>query len=406
MSVLNIGWRGLRRLQTLWRSSQSVTGTSQAQGNSRAPMRLLVVANAMIPTVQLSLLMPLAKLINNHECFVDVLTEQQFQERFGKGLKSTQALAWIEERWRAVDPTIVIFCRYSGPHAEAILTLAKSRGVPSLYCIDDDLLNIPLELGQLKYRFHNDPLRLQAVRHLLKHVDLVYCSNARLEQKLRENGIEGHLHAGQIFCAGEIISPAELRPIRTIGYMGFDHVHDFEIALPGLIKVLRRFPDVQFELFGKIPKPAVLDEFGGRIVVLPVVQDYGEFLRALAARRWDIGICPLAPTDFNRVKNVNKWIEYTAVGAAVVATRGMIYDDCCANGCGLLAVDGEWEAALTALIVNPRHRFQLVSTAQSSLVADFSVERLRDQLLAILGQARLWSEQRHRQVITVEESVS
>jgi glycosyltransferase involved in cell wall biosynthesis len=358
-------------------------------------MRLLVVANAMIPTVQLSLLTPLAKLIKNDECFVDFLTEQQLKEQFGKNIDSLEASAWIEERWRTADPTNVIFCRYSGPHAKAMLTLARSNGVPSVYCIDDDLLNVPLELGSHKYNFHNNLLRLQTVRYLLEGVDLVYCSNARLEQRLRENKIAARLHVGQIFCAGEIISPAELRTIRTIGYMGFDHAHDFEIALPGLIKVLHRFPDLHFELFGKIPKPEVLDKFGGRIVVLPVVPDYGEFLKALAARHWDVGICPLASTDFNRVKNVNKWIEYTAVGTAVVATKGMIYDECCADGCGLLAAtEDEWFSSMETLISDSKLRFQLVSRAQSRLQQDYSLDGLRDQVMRVFHRAREIAERK------------
>ncbi|MDH4083358.1 MAG: hypothetical protein OEV99_04005 [Nitrospira sp.] len=369
-------------------------------------MRLLVVANALIPTVQLSLLMPLAKHISSGKCFVDILTEQQLKKQFGASLRSAGAASSIEKRWRAIRPTHIIFCRYSGPHAAMMLALAKASAVPSIYCIDDDLLNVPQELGPEKFAFHTDPLRLQAVRYLLGNADLVYCSNARLEQRLRENNIAGHLHVGQIFCAGEIISPAELRPIRTVGYMGFDHAHDFEIALPGLIKVLRRFPDVQFELFGKISKPAVLDEFGDRIVVLPVVPDYGEFLKALAVRRWDVGICPLAPIDFNRVKNINKWIEYTAVGTAVVATKGMVYDECCAHGCGLLVGPSEWEGALTALVADPQRRFQQVQTAQRSFVINYSIERLRDQVLRMLTQAKIVSESGKRCAVLPTESVS
>lgn len=355
-------------------------------------MRLLVVANAMIPTLQLCLLTPLAKLIDSDECFVDFLTEQQLKERFGKNLRSTEAWAWIEERWRSVNPTHVFFCRYSGPHAESMLTLAKTNGVLSLYCIDDDLLHVPQELGGNKFEFHNHPLRLRAVRYLLDNVDLVYCSNSRLERRLRVISITNNIYVGQIFCSGELKSPAELRPARTIGYMGFDHSHDFEIALPGLINVLHRFPYLRFELFGRIPKPVVLDEFGGRIVVLPAVPNYGEFLKALAARRWDVGICPLAPTDFNRVKNTNKWIEYTAVGTAVVATKGMVYDECCANGCGLLVGGSEWEDALTTLVADPQRRFEQVQTAQHNLIMNYSVERLREQVLAMLALAKPHAE--------------
>lgn len=359
-------------------------------------MRLLVVANATIPTMQLSLLIPLAKLIKNDECFVDVLTEQQIKGQFGKNIGSVEALAWIEERWLTADPTSVVFCRYSGPHAEAMLSLARRNRIPSVYCIDDDLLNVPQELGQLKYNFHNHPSRLGTVRYLLENVDLVYCSNTRLKQKLRENGITGNLHAGQIFCAGEVISPAKLRPTRTIGYMGFDHAHDFEIALPGLMKVLRQFPHLKFELFGKIPKLQLLDEFGSRVVVLPAIPDYGEFLKALAARHWDIGICPLASTDFNRVKNVNKWIEYTAVGAAVVATKDMIYDECCANGCGFLATTAdEWVASMEALVSDSKLRFQMVCRAQNRLQQDYSVDSLCEQVMHVIYRAREIAEREH-----------
>ena len=383
--MLNIGWR---RLLGLWQSHTAVTGTPQSQGSETAPLRLLLVANAMIPTLQLGLLMPLAKLIESGDCFVDFLTDQQLKERFGGSIRSAEARAWIEERWRTANPTYVVFCRYSGPHAETMLTLAKTSGVPSLYCIDDDLLHVPQELGKNKFEFHNHPLRLQAVRYLLDNVDLVYCSNSRLERRLREIGIVGNLHAGQIFCAGELMSLAKLRPARTIGYMGFDHAHDFEVALPGLVKVLHRFPDIRFELFGKIPKPPVLDEFGGRIAVLPAISDYGEFLKALAARRWDIGICPLVLTDFNRVKNVNKWIEYTAVGTAVVATKGLIYDECCANGCGLLVDDSEWEDALTTLVADPQRRFELVCEAQCRLIQHYSIEQLQKQIFCTLELAK------------------
>lgn len=385
-----MGWR---RFLALWQRRTAATGTPQSQGSETAPMRLLVVANAMIPTLQLCLLTPLAKLIDSGECFVDFLTEQQLKERFGKSLRSDEAWAWIEERWRTANPTHAFFCRYSGPHAESMRTLAKANGVPSLYCIDDDLLHVPQELGKNKFEFHNHPLRLQAVRYLLDNVDLVYCSNSRLERRLREIGIAGNLHAGQIFCSSEPISPAELRPVRTIGYMGFDHAHDFEIALPGLVNVLHRFPDVRFELFGKIPKPAILDKFGDRIEVLPAIPNYEEFLKVLAARYWDVGICPLAPTDFNRAKNVNKWIEYTAVGTAVVATKGMIYDECCANGCGLLVGTSEWEDALTTLVADPQRRFEQVQTAQHNLIMTYSVERLREQVLAMLAMAKTHSEQ-------------
>lgn len=357
---------------------------SAGLGRGSAPLRLLVVANADIPTLQLSLVAPLQRLLDSGECFIALLTEQDLKSRFPKQVGSAQALAWATNRFDSVNPTHVVFCRYSGPHAEALLEHARARGIPSLYVIDDDLLNVPREIGLQKYEYHNQPRRLAAVRFLLDRVDVAYCSNARLRERLKEIGVLRPLAAGEIFCAGEVLEVPVLRGVRTIGYMGFDHALDFEIALPALINVLRRYPEIHFELFGKIPKPTALNEFGERITVLPVVRDYRSFMAALAGRKWDIGICPLLDTPFNRVKNINKWIEYSSVGAAVIATRGSIYDECCSEGRGLLASSDEWERCLRSLIDEPQERFRMVERAQEHLVSCYGLEQQRDSLLALL----------------------
>jgi glycosyltransferase involved in cell wall biosynthesis len=356
-------------------------------GQSDAPLRILVVANALIPTVHLSILAPLASRIREGQCYVSILTEQDMARKFGKDLRSEEAEKWVRQQCVAARPTHIIFCRYSGPHSETILQFTIANGVPSLYIIDDDLLNVPKELGQKKYEYHNHPLRLGTVASLLRKVDLVYCSNDRLRTYLETQGVIGHLYAADIFCAGQVINRAEFRPVEVIGYMGFDHAHDFEIVLPALVKVMSEYAYLRFELFGKIPKPPILDQFGDRVSVLPVVPDYESFLTQLAARRWDIGICPLAKTDFNRVKNINKWIEYTSVGTAAIASQGMIYDECCSEGRGILAEDNEWSDALTSLINNPRKRYEQVVAAQKLLESRYNLSDLSKQIISYLELA-------------------
>lgn len=381
------GWLS-RSLARHFRLASQPSGSADlCMGNDDAPMRLLVVANALIPTVQLSLLAPLADLVDSGQCQIQMLTEQAMKQRFGKNLRSEEAWRWVKERWSRSRPTHLIFCRYSGPHGHAILDHAIADKIPSIYCIDDDLLNVPRELGQQKYEYHNHPLRLATVRHLLDSVDLVYCSNERLKSRLRKLGIEGNLCTGKIFCAGTIVMPAERRSVAVIGYMGFDHAHDFEIPLHAIVKVLNHYPHLKFELFGKIPKPKSLDQFGERVSMIAVVADYDQFLTTLAARRWDIGICPLAPTDFNQVKNINKWIEYTSVGTAVIASSGSIYDDCCSGGSGVMVADDEWFNALSNLISDNEKRFKQVQAAQKKMAEAYSVSNLRSQLLIMLEAA-------------------
>jgi hypothetical protein len=218
--------------------------------------------------------------------------------------------------------------------------------------------------------------------------------DARLRQRLRHLRFTTPMVAGRIYCSGDIINPPELRPVQRVGYMGFDHENDFRTMLPELVAYLRRNGGIVFELFGSIPKPAELDEFGDRIVVVDPVRDYGEFLTAFAARQWDIALCPLAHTPFNAVKANTKWVEYTCVGAAVVATSGHVYDECCSGGCGELVADGEWLPALERLTREPSERFAMVAKAQDKVRSQYGVETLRRQVLSVFGEARRLLEQR------------
>ncbi|WP_426955933.1 glycosyltransferase [Muricoccus radiodurans] len=359
-----------------------------AETEARPPKRILFVANGNIPTLQLSFLVPLAPLREAGRLDWEVWTEEGFKEEYGQASRSAATAEALRARFDALDPDVVVFCRYSGPHAPALVAQARSRGRPVVYHVDDDLLNIPIEIGERKWRSHNHPNRLEAVRHLLGHADLVYCSTPALMARFRGLGFDTPMVAGQVYCTGRVIAPATIRPVRRVGYMGFDHSHDFQLAVPALVRYLRAHPEVEFQLFGSIPKPEALDEFGEQVTLIEPVRDYDAFLQRLASLEWDIGICPLADLPFNAVKADTKWVEYTSAGAAVIATGGTIYDRCCADGCGRLA-NGEdaWLAALEDLTAHPETRRRMVERAQRRLATEYSRERLREQILGVLSRA-------------------
>jgi hypothetical protein len=162
-------------------------------------------------------------------------------------------------------------------------------------------------------------------------------------------------------------------------------------------------PDVEFELFGSIPMPAELEPFGGRITVVPPVREYAKFMQAFAERRWDIGIAPLAQLPFNALKANTKWVEYTAVGAAVVATAGTIYDGCGADGCARLVDRDGWAGALQALIDDPDERHLQVVRAQDRLVRQFGEGSLRQQVLDVFAAAVETGPPAHREAVPAPE---
>jgi hypothetical protein len=188
--------------------------------------------------------------------------------------------------------------------------------------------------------------------------------------------------------------------------MGFGHASDFEMVLPVIVQFMRRNPKVVFELFGTIPKPVALNEFGRRITMIPPVRDYEDFLAKLSELRWSVGICPLRKNDFNLVKADTKWVEYTSVGAAVIASKGTVYDDCCSDGCGILAeTDEDWLAALEKLITDRESRLEQTGRAQKKLQEKYSIDSLLDQVLDVFKQARSNTLRRERVCIIANDFV-
>jgi hypothetical protein len=370
----------------LLRSGLSLRAEAEALPDT-AHERVMLVANGLIPTLQLSFIKPFASEVAAGRISLATLVAEDIMARFGdqKGRFNAQAervaKEWIRKQFDEFAPTLVVLCRYSAAFAEFFVELAHERELPVVFHVDDDLLNVPKEIGESKWRSHNRPEKLDRVRYLLDNVDLVYCSTAPLLRRYREQGFQRPMIAGEVYCTGRILNAAANRPVRKIGYMGFDHAHDLELILPVIVRTLRKHKNVTFELFGSIPKPAELNEFGTRVVTIEPVRVYTEFLQTFASLHWDIGLCPLVVSNFNKVKANTKWIEYTSVGAAVIASKGMAYDACCANGCGILAeTESDWTDALDLLLAQGERRFEMVKAAQKRLALEYSDHRLRAQI--------------------------
>jgi glycosyltransferase involved in cell wall biosynthesis len=345
--------------------------------------RLLFVANGNLPTLQLSFAKPLAPLIARGEIATQLVTEPQL-----KSLAGDENPAGIERYLDRYGPSAIVFCRYSGPAYEPILTWARRQQVPVIYHIDDDLLGVPLVIGERKFAFHNAPERRQAVTALLKAAEVVYASTEALKARLLGYFPGLNIVAGDIYCASRVVRHPSRDGTCRVGYMASaDHAHNLEPVLPAIEQLLDRNPSVQFELFGSIPVPQNLARFGGRVVTTEAIAQYDAFLDAFASREWDVGICPLAPIDFNLAKADTKWVEYTAAGVAVVASRGTVYDACCADGCGILATTPEeWALALDLLVNNGDERLATVERAQAKLESRYTITRLRNQVLDVIAE--------------------
>jgi len=352
--------------------------------------RFLFVANAHLPTLRVCLERPLTPLVRSGDLKTALVTEPHLRERQTAAGDADGIGKWIDERFSRFAPSALIFSRYSGPHARTMVDWARHNRVPVIYQIDDDLLSVPRSLGERKFAYHNAPERLEAVRTLLESADVVYASTERLRQRLLGYDPELPVITGPINCSGRVIRRPSPGPARIIGYMASaDHLPNLTMVLPAITKLLDRHPQISFEFFGSIPIPQELERFGSRVTKAPAVTDYEHFLHRLAGRAWDIGICPLTPTEFNLTKSNNKWIEYTSVGIATVASANMIYDECCGDGCGILAwTEEQWLAGLERLVTDDAARVAIVERAQRKLESVYSIDRHRQQIIDIVALAR------------------
>lgn len=360
--------------------------------------RILFVTNEVeSPTLLLSFVEPLKGVAGVETAVITESDLKSGQQDPAAWRSLPETLGTLSSRLEEFAPTLILLCRYSGPCAPEILEWARAARVPTIYHIDDNLLQVPNDIGEAKARRHNEPRRLQTVRYLLDNTTLAYCSNETLRGRLFGDPSSERIVSGEINCASDILAPPTTDEPPVIGYMGLgSHDLDFTFALAGLVRILEARPDVRFEIFGSIKVPDALERFRDRITLIPPIRDYARFLEKLASLRWTIGICPLARTIFNAQKSNNKWVEYSACGFAVVATRGLIYDDCCADGCGILVdTDDEWFTAFDRLLSDKTFHRGQIERAQSRIRAVYSRARLRRQVLAIFARAHALADRPH-----------
>ncbi|MGD0121096.1 MAG: glycosyltransferase [Candidatus Limnocylindrales bacterium] len=114
----------------------------------------------------------------------------------------------------------------------------------------------------------------------------------------------------------------------------------------------------------------LFDEAHGYVTGLP------EFCRALGNLHPDVGLAPIADaTPFDRSKSELHWLEYSAAGAATIATRmnGDGPYDVIRDGIdGILARGrAEWSDGLK-LLLDPSRRADIASAARERVMRDYS----------------------------------
>lgn len=348
-----------------------------------ARRRALLLSDSFGPTLQINFIRPLSRVGENEAWGILALTEAPIGTQNESSAGSD--LDGLLEKFR---PNVIIASRYGGGLAGRLVQAAAASRIPLIAHIDDNLFEVP-ETGRAERSRHSDPERKARLALLLQEADLDYVSTTALREKLESLGVL----AKRVVVAGIAGAAQPMRGIRAkpshelaFGYMGSrSHARDLEMVAPAIATALHRFPNARFELFGSIERPASLAEFPIRHHAK--VKNYTAFLRALARLKWSFALAPLIVDDFTRMKANVKWIEYTAAAIPVIASDHPIYADCCSEGAGLLAAPDGWLYAIERMMQLPDLRESTARTARLRLESTYTLEQLREQVLAAFSAA-------------------
>jgi glycosyltransferase involved in cell wall biosynthesis len=285
-----------------------------------------------------------------------------------------------------VRPQAVVLTRYGRADGVQIIAFCRSQGIPVIYHIDDDLLELPDSLGAAVVQRHASPEVVNARRDMLADSDLVYASTSVLAGVLQARFPQQRIFHGIYapFLAAVLPDlPGDEAP-EVIGYMGSrGHQEDLALALPAVARLMRERPRLRFETFGTVGMPSELAQFGDRVQHHAVQQSYGEFLKTLAGLRWRVGLAPLVDAPFNRCKAPTKFIEYSSCGIATAASDVVVYASAMPPGGGELVRD-DWYHALARMLDEPGRARACVETARAHCASVYGEDALARQVLHVL----------------------
>lgn len=312
------------------------------------------------------------------------------QDVIGKAAKENPR-KFAEKLLVTETPNLVIFNRYGLPYGRHILEECKKNNRKTVYFIDDDLLDIPITLGKEIQKQHGDREIIAERRFLLENVDCIWVSTQYLSRKISQ-----YLPDKQIICGGY---PPYLEPLidKTrlkqrsekfkFGYMGSKgHKQDLEAIVPAISKILKNYPETQFETFGTISLPEELKIFGDRVVERKVIPKYDLFIQQLYALNWNVGLIPLEDTEFNRCKSPIKYLEYTACDIPTIASDNIVYNKIIDSNNGLLTQGDCWEEKIELILHDPKVGQTLVQNAQQTCRQKFALTEVEGRILNIIDR--------------------
>lgn len=299
----------------------------------------------------------------------------------------SQVKKWLDH-WQ---PDLIFLNRFSSHLAIPLVEACLKLNIPTVYFIDDNLIEIPADIPELLQSSHAQTATIETRKQLLQMVNFIWSSTpsltAQLQPLLPQKTFISTAYPP--YLTGLINPPPKPHPsptpqaqALTLGYMGSKgHNDDLESVADAIAATLSSHPLIRFETFGTVSMPNRLLQFGSRVKHHRPVGRYDQFLNYLAKLNWRIGLAPLIDHPFNRCKSPVKYLEYTACHIATIAARSGVYEPYIESGKNGILVEDNWQEMINDLIANPQQCAELVSQARVNCANRFPLTNVTDQIM-------------------------
>ncbi len=265
------------------------------------------------------------------------------------------------------------------PSAEQLLQDVRRAGARFVYAIDDDFLSLSEEAAPGYF----NAAKRSVVELWLREADQVVVTTLPLQQRVLPfnprcvivpNALDERLLIGE--RPRSLETPFGPRPT-VIGYMGtYSHEADWRLILPAWRQVYERHREaVEFQVIGISERAQALARQAGVPVrvIHPRLEEveYPLFMLWFTGQiRWDIAVAPLLDTPFTRCKSDLKFLDYSSLGAATIASRVPVYESSVRHGeTGWLAENTveAWTNAVEQFVTDDETRTTMAQAARCYL---------------------------------------
>lgn len=253
-----------------------------------------------------------------------------------------------------LDSNVFIGQRVCQDGPTALVRGMKTSDMPLIYEVDDDLLD--LHETNLAHKFYSQDNIQANVKANIIAADHVTVTNAHLAENLSKYNRSISILPNYIDASLLSVKPFRKETKKLmVGWAGSaTHMIDADMASEALRSLSVPLKTIGWDLGGYLGMKSIHKPWRAQVTT------YYKDLN------FDIGICPLADTSFNRSKSPIKALEYAAMGIPVVASNVGPYADFVTEDFGILVNNDtkSWTDAIQTLIHDETLRHEMSRNAK------------------------------------------